>query len=171
MTKLDSILKKQRHHFAYKIPCTESYIFSMSYIQMWELDCKEGWVPKINAFKLWYWRRLRDSIKLDNSKGNPSWMFSGRTNGKLQYFGYLMQRADPLEKTLMLGKFEGERRRGYYHTEKFIQAMAPELLWGLITFFPSLALLEIWLVHVFSSPPVKKNWYCVIQSSHYKSCW
>jgi len=52
-------------------------------------------------------------IKLVNPKGKP-WIFIGRTNAelKLQYFGHLMQRTDSLEKTLMLGKIEGRRRRG-----------------------------------------------------------
>ena len=44
-------------------------------------------------------------------KGNQSWLFIGRTNAKIQYFGHLMQRADSLEKTLMLGGIGGRRRR------------------------------------------------------------
>ena len=53
-------------------------------------------------------------IKPVNPKGNQSWIFTGRTDTKLklQYFGYLMQRANSLEKTLMLGKIEVQRRRG-----------------------------------------------------------
>ena len=51
-------------------------------------------------------------IKPVNPKGNQSWIFIGRTDAQLQYFGDLMQRVDSLEKTLMLGKTEGERRRG-----------------------------------------------------------
>ena len=49
-----------------------------------------------------------------HSKGDQSWVFTGRLMLKLkvQYFGYLMRRADPFEKTLMLGKIEGRRRRG-----------------------------------------------------------
>ena len=50
-----------------------------------------------------------------NPKGDQSWVFTGRTDveaEKLQYFGHLMQRTDSLEKTLMLGKIEGRRRRG-----------------------------------------------------------
>ena len=78
--KIRDHIKKERHHFAYKVPYTQSYIFSSGYTQMWELDCKEGWVHEIDAFKLWCWRRLRDFIKPDNSKGNQSWIFSGRTN-------------------------------------------------------------------------------------------
>ena len=45
-------------------------------------------------------------------KGDQSWVFIGRTDVELQYFGHLMQRADSLEKTLMLGKIEGQRRKG-----------------------------------------------------------
>ena len=49
-----------------------------------------------------------------HSKGDQPWVFTGRTDVevKLQYFGHLMQRADSFEKTLMLGKMEGRRRRG-----------------------------------------------------------
>ena len=53
-------------------------------------------------------------IKPINPKGNQPWLFIGKTmlKLKLQYFGHLMQRADSLEKTLMLGKTEGRRKRG-----------------------------------------------------------
>ena len=50
-------------------------------------------------------------IKVVNSKGNQSWIFIGRTDVKLQYFGHLMQRTDCLEKILILGKFEGRTKR------------------------------------------------------------
>ena len=54
-------------------------------------------------------------IQLVHSKGDQSWVFAGRTDVEaetLQYFGHLMRRADSFEKTLMLGKIEGRRRRG-----------------------------------------------------------
>ena len=53
-------------------------------------------------------------IKTVNCKENQSWVFIGRTDAEagLQYFGHLMRRTDSLEKTLMLGKIEGKRRRG-----------------------------------------------------------
>ena len=51
-------------------------------------------------------------IKLVNPKGNQSWIFIGRTDAELQFFGHLTQITDSLEKTLMLGKIEGRRRRG-----------------------------------------------------------
>ena len=75
---------------------------------------------RIDAFELWCWRRLFESpldskeIQPVHPKGNQSWVFIGRTDLKLklQFFGHLMRRADSLEKTLMLGKIEGERRWG-----------------------------------------------------------
>ena len=50
-------IKRQRHHFANKCPSSLSYAFSSSRVWMWELDQKEGWVPK-TVFELWCWRRL-----------------------------------------------------------------------------------------------------------------
>ena len=88
---------------------------------MWELDYKESWVPK----NWWFWTVVLEKtlespldckeIKLISPKGNQSWIF---TEGlmlklKLQYFGHLMRRADSFAKTLMLGKIEGGRRRGW----------------------------------------------------------
>ena len=74
---------------------------------------------RIDAFELWYWRRLLSpldckEIKLVNPKKfNPEYSLGGlMLKMKLQYFGHLMQRTDSLDKTLMLGKIEGRRRRG-----------------------------------------------------------
>ena len=72
---------------------------------------------RIDAFELWYWRRLlrvpwtaRRSRQSILKKINPEYSLEGLML-KLQYFGHLMLRADSLEKTLMLGKIEGKRRR------------------------------------------------------------
>jgi len=51
-------IKKQRHHFADKCSSSQSYGFSSSHVQTWELDHKEGWVSKSDAFKRWCWRTL-----------------------------------------------------------------------------------------------------------------
>ena len=74
---------------------------------------------RIDAFELWCWRTLESpldckEIQPVNPKGNQSWIFIGRLmlKLKLQYFGHLMQRTNSLEKTLMLEKIEGRRRRG-----------------------------------------------------------
>ena len=113
-------IKKQRHHFANKGPSSQSYGFSSSHVWMWELDHKESW-----ALKNWFfWTVVLEKtfespldfkeIQPVNPKGNQSWIFIGGTDAEasvLQYFSHLMQRADSLEKPLMLGKIEGRKRR------------------------------------------------------------
>ena len=87
---------------------------------MWELDCEESWAPKIDAFELWCWRRLlrvpwtaRRSNQYILKEISPGCSLEGLTlKLKLQYFGHLMWRVDSLEKTLMLGRIGGRRRRG-----------------------------------------------------------
>ena len=86
-----------------------------------ELNHKEGWDWRIDAFELCYWRRLlrvpwtaRRSSQSILKEISPEYSLEALTlKLKLQYFGHLMQRADSLEKTLMLGKIEGWRRRGW----------------------------------------------------------
>ena len=78
----------------------------------------------MDAFELWCWRRLlrvpwtaRKSNQSSLKEINPEYSLEGlvlKLKLKLQYFDHLMQRADPLEKTLMLGKIEGRRRRGQH---------------------------------------------------------
>ena len=114
MTNLDSMLKS-RDHFANKGPSTQSYGFSSSHVWMWELDYKEGWAPKHWCFQTmvlekrvpWTARRSNHSI-LKEIK--PEYSLEGLML-RLQYFGYLMRRTNVLEKTLMLWKIEGRRRR------------------------------------------------------------
>ena len=115
MTSLDKWVKKQRHHFANKGLYSQSYGFSSSHIWMWELDHKEGWVPKNWYLLTVVLEKTPESpsdckeIKPVNLKGNQPWIFIGSLMLTLQYFGHLTQRADSLEKTLMLGKIEGRR--------------------------------------------------------------
>ena len=86
--------------------------------ESWAIKKAEG--QRTNAFKLWCWRRLlrvpwtaRRSNQSILKEINPEYLLEGlMLKLKLQYFGYLMQRADSLEKTLMLGKIEGGRRKG-----------------------------------------------------------
>ena len=88
---------------------------------MWELDCEESWVPKNWWFWTVMWRRLlrvpwtaRRSNQSILKEISPGCSLEGlMLKLKLQYFGHLMQRADSFEKTLMLGKTEGRRRRGW----------------------------------------------------------
>ena len=98
-----------------KGPYSQSYGFFSSHAWMWKLDHKEGWVPKNWCFwtvirkPLWTTRRSNQSILKEI---NPEYPLEGlMLRLKFQYFGHLMQRAHSLEKTLMLGKIEGRRRR------------------------------------------------------------
>ena len=113
-------IKKQRHHFADKSPSSQSYGFSSSHVQMWRLDHKEGWAPKNTCFQTvvlgktrvpWTTRRSNQSILKEIS---PEYSLEGlMLKLKLQYFGHLVWRTASLEETLMLGKIEGRRRRGW----------------------------------------------------------
>ena len=76
---------------------------------MWELDCEESWAPKNWCF--WTVRLTYEHSTLKEISPGCS-LVGLMLKLKLQYFGYLMQRADTFEKTLMLGKIEGRRRRG-----------------------------------------------------------
>ena len=112
-------IKKQRHYFVDKCLFSQSYGFSSSHVWMWELDYKESWAPKNWRFWTWCWRRLlrvpwtaRRSNQSIVKEISPGCSLEGLMfKLKLQYFGHLMWRTDSFEKTLMLGKIEGRRRR------------------------------------------------------------
>ena len=114
------VLKKQRYYFMSKVPSSQSHGFSSSHVWMWELNHKEGWAPKNWCFWTVVLKTLESpldckEIKTVNPKGNQSWIFIGGIDAEvetLQNFDHLMQRANPLEKTLTLWKTEGRRRRG-----------------------------------------------------------
>ena len=113
-------IKKQRHYFVNKGLSSEDYGFPSGHVWMWEWDSNESWAPRIDAFELWCWKRLlrvpwaaRRSNQSILKKISPGCSLEGlMLKLKLQYFGHLMQRTDSFEKTLMLGKSEGGRRRG-----------------------------------------------------------
>ena len=114
-------IKKQTYYFANKGPSSQSYGFSSSHVQMWELDQKEGWVPKNWCFELWCWKRLlrvpwaaRRSNQSILREIDPEYSLEGlMLKLKLQCFGYLMWKANSLKKTPMLERIEGRRRRGW----------------------------------------------------------
>ena len=112
-------IKKQRHYFANKGPSSQGYGFSSSHVWMWELEYKESWVLKNWCFWTVVLKTLERPLDCKENqpvhpKGNQSWIFIGRTDVEAEtlILGHLMQRADSFEKTLMLGKIEGEGRRG-----------------------------------------------------------
>ena len=114
-------IKKERHYFAKRGPSSQRYNFSSSHVWMWELDYKESWALKIWCFWTVVLEKTLESpldckeIQPVHPKGNQSWTFIEGLilKLKLQYFGHLMWRTDSLENTLMLGKIEGRRRKGW----------------------------------------------------------
>ena len=115
--KLRQCIAKQRHHLANKSPYSLSYNFSSSHVHVWELDHKEYWTHwRIDAFILWCWRRLLRvlwSARID-PKGNQPWIFIERTHVEAEapILWPPDAKSDSLEKTLLLGKIEGRKRRG-----------------------------------------------------------
>ena len=120
MTKLDSILKSRGIPLPKKVRLVKAMAFPvvMHGCESWTLKKAER--QRTDAFELWCWRRLlrvpwtaRRSNQSILKEISPEYSLEGlMLKLKLQYFGHLMQRTDSLEKTLMLGKIKGRRRRG-----------------------------------------------------------
>ena len=113
-------IQKQRYYFANKCLSSQGYCFSSGQVWIWELDSEESWVPKNWRF----WTVVLEKTlecPLDCKGSNqsilkeisPGCSWEGlMVKVKLQYFGHLMRRTGSLEKSLMLGKIEGRRKRG-----------------------------------------------------------
>ena len=121
MANLDSILKSR--DIANKGLSYQSYGFPSSHVWMWELDYKESWV-----LKNWYFwtvvleKTLESPLEIQpvHPKGNQSWLFI--VEAEALYFDHIMGRTDSMEKTLMLGKIEGRRRRGWQRTRWWMES-------------------------------------------------
>ena len=121
MTNLDSILKSRGITLLTKVRLVKVMVFPvvMYGCESWTIKKAEHW--RIDAFELWCWRRLlrvpgtsRRSNQSILKEINPEYSSEGlMMKLTLQYFGHLMQRADSFEKTLIQGKIEGGRRRGW----------------------------------------------------------
>ena len=121
MTNLDSIFKSRDITLPTKVRVVKAMVFPVVMYGCESWTIKKAESRRIDAFELWCWRRLlrvpwtaRRSNQSILKKISPEYSLEGlMLKPKLQYFGHLMQRADSLEKTLMLGKIEGRRRRGW----------------------------------------------------------
>ena len=119
MTNLDSILKSRDITLPTKVHLVKAMVFPevMYGCESWTIERAES--QRMDAFELWCWRRLlrvpwtaRRSNQSILKEINSEYSLEGlMLKLKLQYFGHLIQRTDSLEKTLMLGKIEGRRRR------------------------------------------------------------
>ena len=121
--KARQCVKKHRQHFADAGLYSQGYGLPSSHVRMWRLHHKEGWVPKNWYLPTVVLEKTLESLgqQADQTsqstlnKGNQPWILIEELMLKLnlRYFGHFMQRADSLEKTLMLGKIEGRKRRGW----------------------------------------------------------
>ena len=120
MTNLDSILKSRDITLPTNVCVVKAMVFPVVMYGYESWTVKKAERQRIDAFELWCWRRLlrvpwtaRRSNQSILKEMSPGCSFEGlMLKLKLQYFGYLMQRADSFEQTLMLGNIEGRRRRG-----------------------------------------------------------
>ena len=120
MTNLDSIFKSRDITLPAKVRLVKAMVFPVVMYGCESWTIKKAEPQRIDAFELWCWRRflrvpwtVRRSNQSILNEISPEYSLEGlMLKLKLQYFGHLMQRTDSLEKTLMLGKIEGRRRRG-----------------------------------------------------------
>ena len=121
MPNLDSILKNRDITLPTKVCLVKAMVFPVVMYGCESWTIKKAECRRIDAFELWCWRRLlrvpwtaRRSIYSNLKEISPEYSLEGlMLKLKLQYFGHLIQRADSFEKTLMLGKTEGRKRRGW----------------------------------------------------------
>ena len=118
MSNLNSILKSRDITLPTKVHLVKTMVYPVVLYGLESWTIKKAEQQRIDAFELWCWRRLlgvpwtaRRSNQSTLKEISPEYSFEGLML-KLQYSGHLMQRTDSLEKTLMLGKIEGRRRRG-----------------------------------------------------------
>ena len=120
MTNLDSIFKSGDITLPTKVRLVKAMVFPVVMCRCESWTVKKAECHRINVFELWCWRRLlrvpwtaRRSNQSILKEIGPAYSLEGlMLKLKFQYFGHLMGRTDSLEKTLMLGKIEGRRRRG-----------------------------------------------------------
>ena len=120
MINLDNILKNRAIALPTKIHLVKAMIFPVVTYGCESWTIKKNECQRIDGFELWCWRRLLRvpwTARISNlsilKKISPEYLLEGlMLKLKLQYFGHLMQRTDSSEKTLMLGKIEGRKRRG-----------------------------------------------------------
>ena len=143
MTNVDSILKSRDITLPTKVSLVKAMVFPVVTYGCESWTIKKAKCQRIDIFELWCWRRLlrvpwtaRRSNQSILKKISPECSLEGlMLKLKLQYFGHLMRRTDSLEKTLMLGKIEGGRRRGQQRMgwlDGITDSMHMSKLWELV---------------------------------------